>query len=909
MKNENGKKTWLLNWNPAYWDWEDYKDLCIQTKNGQPYEDGWRSQSKKPAIGDTVFLIKTGADPRGIVGHGFVVKESHTEAHYNPDKAAEGKTTNFIDVSFDRLLDYEKETFIAQEELKEKIPNQEWSPQASGIEIKEPGATQLKDMWETLVGENYIPVLSEYDPGISKDDYKKYLADGSIVNYNWLDTVYCLFEMGKGASCKEIEIEYGKTASHYIINATNTAKAIQKETDCPIWDEDGNSKYWPILFVGKYTDSMQEGVFEWKLRDPLEDAIAELEAEGFFARMKEIIMNYKSETNQEKYTLEITADSVTSTDERFSMDDLQGKDYKPIDVYFEKSDGEVIRRKRKKNEQTISNKTLPRLSCQIFEKQIAGLSVEEKEQFPVCQYNQDSKLICGIFSSVDEYQRAKNTSSYGYCRYYYDNGREFVIHCWSVFSTIMFVQECLKRFGEPGDKFVLIYRDKEAQEMEADNNEPTEQDHNEKSPEGYMNPFSTMLIESKNIIFRGAPGTGKTYLAKEIATDIISDGYFNDYKLLSEEQKQQIGFVQFHPSYDYSDFVEGLRPIDSSDGTVGFGLRDGVFKKFVDRARKNYEDSMKSMETIEREQSAQELITNFFSDIEFGIDEFHTVTGNIFTVTSVDDKHINISIPGNANVNKLSLKTAGLKEMLESDKTFTKVKDVTEFFGKTFASQEYSYDFALYQEISSMKSTAPKTQVKQEKLKKYIFIIDEINRGEISKIFGELFFSIDPGYRGKEGEVFTQYANLHDDPNEKFYVPENVYIIGTMNDIDRSVDSFDFAMRRRFRFIELKANEQTEMLANLNDEELADEAMERMIALNKAIADTPDLDENYQIGASYYLKVKTIGFDQLWTDYLQPLLQEYVRGMYDEDRIMNQFAKAYGYIKPIDEETDEAAQD
>ena len=152
--------------------------------------------------------------------------------------------------------------------------------------------------------------------------------------------------------------------------------------------------------------------------------------------------------------------------------------------------------------------------------------------------------------------------------------------------------------------------------------------------------------------------------------------------------------------------------------------------------------------------------------------------------------------------------------------------------------------------------------------------IDEINRGEISKIFCELFFAIDPGYRGRSGEISTQYSNLHTDPNDKFFIPENVYIIGTMNDIDRSVDSFDFAMRRRFRFVELKADERLEMLASLEDEELEAEAIKRMSALYKEIADVEDLNENYQVGAAYFLKLKTLSFDQLWTDYLEPLLQE-----------------------------------
>lgn len=129
-----------------------------------------------------------------------------------------------------------------------------------------------------------------------------------------------------------------------------------------------------------------------------------------------------------------------------------------------------------------------------------------------------------------------------------------------------------------------------------------------------------------------------------------------------------------------------------------------------------------------------------------------------------------------------------------------------------------------------------------------------------------------------------------------------------MNDIDRSVDSFDFAMRRRFRFVELKADERLEMLAALEDEELEAEAIRRMAALNKEIAAVEDLNENYQIGASYFLKLKTLTFDQLWTDYLQPLLQEYIQGMYDEESIMNRFAKAYGYKKPAEGDADETAQ-
>lgn len=751
---------------------------------------------------------------------------------------------------------------------------------------------------------------------------------------------------------------------------------------------------------------------------------------GTEARKRLEKLEFVVELKQEKYVLTITSDSVSSTDERFSMDDLgAGDNYKPLDVHMEKANGKIVKRNYAKGERRHSNQTMAKIAFQVFEQEIASLSVEQKESFPICKYSPNSDTICGIFSSVDEFKKHRNTLEY--MKYNYGDGRQFVIYCWNIFSTIIFVQECLKRFGGIGDKFVLTYRDKDEKESEQDIESGSEigkewfpsiseydpgltvsdwktllqdpsifdadsiatiktfidnggqgalseiaarngrsknynksvcerlaqrvidktncppvpvsinkdaktwpvlfvgrqakasemgsyiwklreelrQAWDESKSKEYRNPYSSMLIESKNIIFRGAPGTGKSYLAKEIAADIISNGYFDDYTLLTEEQKKQVVFVQFHPSYDYSDFVEGLRPQINADGSMGFTLQDGVFKKFVSRARKNYEDSQKSMEAIEKELSVQDAMTDFFAGIEFGVDKFQTINGNEFTVTSADDQHIYIYIPNNPEVKKLCLSADEIRQMLESGEQFSKIKDITRFFGKQYATQGYSYNFALYNAIKAKMHNSTTTTAKPEELKKYIFIIDEINRGEISKIFGELFFAIDPGYRGRSGEVSTQYANLHPPTEGKFYIPENVYIIGTMNDIDRSVDSFDFAMRRRFRFIEIKADARLEMLASLDDEELEAEAIKRMTALNDEIVKVEELNENYQIGASYFLKLKNLTFDQLWTDYLQPLLQDYVQGLYDEAAIMSRFAKAYGYQKPENGNDDETTQD
>ena len=607
---------------------------------------------------------------------------------------------------------------------------------------------------------------------------------------------------------------------------------------------------------------------------------------------------------QEKFVLTITADNVVSTDERFDINNLSlGDNYKPLDVKFEKLNGDIITRKYNKGERKNSNQTMPRLALQIFEQQIINLSEVEKETFPICRYTPDSDLRYGIYRSVEEFKKYRNTIEY--LKYFYDDDKLLVIYCWNLFSTLIFVQECLKRFGEPGDKFILTYREKDIKESEDEAIEATIQEELVKPVKEYGNEYSRMLIESKNIIFRGAPGTGKSYLAKQIATDIISEGYFDKYESLNDEQKKQVEFVQFHPSYDYSDFVEGLRPKINDDGSMGFELKDGIFKSFVSRARRNYENSQKPKEIVEKETSAQESMKNFFDNIELGVDEFKTLTGNSFYVSSIDDNFIHITIPGNDVVNKLVLSVGEIKQMLESGLTFISVNDITNFFNKQFASQAYSYEFVILKAIQSSKIRTRQSSVETEPLKKYIFIIDEINRGEISKIFGELFYSIDPGYRGKSGEIATQYSNLQVG-NEKFYIPENLYIIGTMNDIDRSVDSFDFAMRRRFRFIEIKADATSGMLEGLRsnrldaaaNELLPEEAINRMTALNEAILEIEDLNENYQIGASYFLKLKNLTFDELWTDCLRPLLQEYVQGLYDEEGKMKKFATAYGYIEP-----------
>ena len=185
---------------------------------------------------------------------------------------------------------------------------------------------------------------------------------------------------------------------------------------------------------------------------------------------------------------------------------------------------------------------------------------------------------------------------------------------------------------------------------------------------------------------------------------------------------------------------------------------------------------------------------------------------------------------------------------------------------------------------------------------KRVFIIDEINRGELSKIFGELFFAIDPGYRESGERVNTQYQNLVEpgDPFYKgFFIPDNVYIIGTMNDIDRGVESMDFAIRRRFAWVEVTAEDRVSML----DEKIpdwSDDAKRCMISLNKALKEkTIGLSSAYDIGPAYFLKLENYNgdFEKLWEYHIKGIVSEYLRGTREIEKKVAFLKEAYDAYK------------
>lgn len=393
-------------------------------------------------------------------------------------------------------------------------------------------------------------------------------------------------------------------------------------------------------------------------------------------------------------------------------------------------------------------------------------------------------------------------------------------------------------------------------------------------PIGNLTMKNTIKKYPLNQILFGSPGTGKTYNTINKALLII-DGEVpknrKEAKRRFEELRNsgQIEFVTFHQSYGYEEFVEGIKA-DVDSENIAYSIESGIFKNLSDQALSNFEASQKaSDQTLDIDL----LLNDFANDIENRIEndgDFFFRENATIAEISRDSKGGFKSFSTGGSVKHQSLTKSIIKRDFEefikgNIKSFKDIKP--SFESQSTYHGNAIYYFPLYEKIKEFYE-ANKTIYKsdQTKLKNFVLIIDEINRGNISKIFGELITLIEDSKRiGKDEEIRVRLPYS----NELFGVPQNLYIIGTMNTADRSIAPIDTALRRRFEFVEMSPK------PSLISNDCDGINLQAMIeAINSRIEYLYDKD--HTIGHAYLIGIETLeDLIMAFRNKIIPLLAEY----------------------------------
>ncbi|EAI2823475.1 endonuclease, partial [Campylobacter jejuni] len=396
---------------------------------------------------------------------------------------------------------------------------------------------------------------------------------------------------------------------------------------------------------------------------------------------------------------------------------------------------------------------------------------------------------------------------------------------------------------------------------------------------------SNMKIIPLNQILYGSPGTGKTYHTIDKALEIISkeekiqipseDDRINRKKIFDEYVKNgQIVFTTFHQSYGYEEFVEGIKPIidnDENSQEVKYDVKDGIFKELCDKSLKNYILSMQNENEIDLDKLIFEFANYINQDFLNKGNEFpleNKVSIKKILLNSKDEYRSFLLGGSIKSPQRLTIDIIKRDYLNFKNKKILSFKDIKP---KYDSQSDYHgnaiYYFMFYNKLKEFENIQnEKFKIKKEILKSYIIIIDEINRGNVSKIFGELITLIEASKRIGEKEelkVTLPYSG------KEFGVPKNVYIIGTMNTADRSITSLDTALRRRFEFIEMMPD-----VSKLSIDCEGINLQELLKAINTRIEYL--LDREKTIGHAFFISVENLeDLKKVFKNKIIPLLQEY----------------------------------
>lgn len=390
--------------------------------------------------------------------------------------------------------------------------------------------------------------------------------------------------------------------------------------------------------------------------------------------------------------------------------------------------------------------------------------------------------------------------------------------------------------------------------------------------EPMKNADKTPVVPLNQILF-GAPGTGKTYHTKKMAVEIINGKKERTREEINKEYEElieagQIVFTTFHQSLSYEDFIEGIKP-ETIDGNVTYEVKDGIFKQLCSRAIEQ-KPKNSDIEIYDFDKGWNDLIAeveqNLLSDSMLLL-PILTQDKGVYVTEITDNGNLKIK-PKNSRLDIDYIVSYNRAKKLQGVfPDLSVVKNIDKEFRSVIGGSNSSAYWAVLNYINN-KIKENNKEIDFEETKNHVLIIDEINRGNVSAIFGELITLLEEDKRKgnpEHTEVKLPYSG------KEFSVPNNVYIIGTMNTADRSVEALDTALRRRFSFVEMQPN--PEILSEVENVDLS----KLLETINKRIEVL--IDKDHQIGHSYFIGIQNIvDLQRTFKDKIIPLLEEYFYG-------------------------------
>ncbi len=443
--------------------------------------------------------------------------------------------------------------------------------------------------------------------------------------------------------------------------------------------------------------------------------------------------------------------------------------------------------------------------------------------------------------------------------YYHDETRNDYLHCrkvnwkkkgnWAANHTLV-----LKTLTE-----VTNYKSPNNMELPYYEYLMKQMDMTLKSNQKYID----LLTYKKQIILQGPPGTGKTRVAKLIAKELLGNSEL--------EKNEQFNLIQFHPSYTYEDFVRGIvaKPNPDGDGII-YDAENKTIGEFAKKALVNYKAATIDSERVELSLSD---FTNHIIEV-IGEQEKFQLSDKVY-IYYVDDKRFKYK--GNnwsAHPNGLNMNFSEIQKII--DLGLTTRQEINKSTSLNALTRQHATYYQRIIELFDIFKVNNKVSSNEKKiLKKYVLVIDEINRANLSSVLGELIYALE--YRGKEVE------SMYDVDGKELVLPTNLYIIGTMNTADRSVGHIDYAIRRRFAFVDI-------LPKDLSDDETI-QFDSTLFSSVKALFTTDEYKTRSQylsnefdpkdvaLGHSYFIdKSAEGGTMQIRLEYeIKPILREYVK--------------------------------